>query len=266
MSNDFSYHDYVKNETFHDKYIEYQQKYRDKIRESDKVILETIGSLLDGPFKGRKVSCLDIGCSTGNLLFHLRHTFPGMELMGGDFAESQIESCRADKALEGIHFQLMDMLNIGLENKFDFIIANAVAVYFEYDQYEQAARSVFNALKDGGYFIAFEWIHPFEQDLKIVETSKSHPDGLKIFFRPRIMVKNTLEKCGFSKDIIFKQFEIPIDLSKGDIYKDGESGFEDLNSYTVKTETGDRLLFRGALYQPWCHVMAHKAAASGGGK
>jgi hypothetical protein len=57
-----------------------------------------------------------------------------------------------------------------------------------------------------------------------------------------------------------------MDLARGSVYKDGESGFEDLNSYTVKTETGDRLLFRGALYQPWCHMIAHKGISSGGSK
>lgn len=265
MSDDFSYHHYVKNEPFHEKYIQYQQRYREQMRESDKVILEMIGGLLGGPFQGRKISCLDIGCSTGNLLFHLRRAFPEMELTGGDFAESQVESCRADKTLEGIHFEVMDMLNLGVKNSYDLIIANAVAVYFEYDEYEQAGRSVYNALKDGGHFIVFEWLHPYEQDLKIVETSRSHPSGLKIFFRPQHKVKSVLEKCGFS-NIDFRPFLIPIDLARGSVYKEGQSGFEDLNSYTVKTETGERLLFRGALSQPWCHMMARKGISSEGGR
>jgi SAM-dependent methyltransferase len=259
MSDDFSYHHYVKNEPFHEKYIQYQQRYREQIRESDKVILKIIGELLAGPFQGRKVSCLDIGCSTGNLLFHLRRSFPEMELTGGDFAESQVESCRADKTLEGIHFEVMDMLNIGDQKRFDIVISNAVLYMFNDRQYSLSIKSVSRALSDDGRFLSFDFAHSYEQDLKITEKSKSHP------FRPYSKIRKVFEKSNF-KNIEFKPFWIPIDLSKGSIYREVESGFEDLNSYTVKTETGDRLLFRGTLYQPWCHMIAHKGISSRGSK
>jgi len=265
MSDDFSYHHYVKNEPFHEKYIKYQQRYREQIRESDKVILEMVRELLAGPFQGCKVSCLDIGCSTGNLLFHLRRAFPDIELTGGDFAESQVESCRADKTLAGIQFEMMDMLNIEDQRIFDIVISNAVLYMFSDRQYSLAIKSVSKALSDNGRFLSFDFAHSYEQDIKIIEKSKSHPKGLDIHFRPYSKIRKVFEKSNFT-NIDFRPFRIPIDLARGSVYKDGESGFEDLNSYTVKTETGDRLLFRGSLYQPWCHMIAHKGISSGGSK
>ena len=66
-------------------------------------------------------------------------------------------------------------------------------------------------------------------------------------------------ESGFD-DVQFAPFEIPIDLPRGRTVGDNESGFEDLNSYTVRSEAGDRLLFRGTLFQPWCHLIARKPA------
>ena len=34
--------------------------------------------------------------------------------------------------------------------------------------------------------------------------------------------------------------------------------FSELNSYTIKSENGERLVFRGSLYQPWCHICARR--------
>ena len=142
---------------------------------------------------------------------------------------------------------------------YDIIIANAVAVYFDEAEYRQTAKSVANALNDTGTYLAFEWLHPFNQDLQIIEKSRSHPDGLKIHFRPFELVNEAFVSAGFS-NVQFHQFEIPIDLERGVSHGANEDGFEDLNSFTVRAETGQRFIFRGALAQPWCHLEATKTA------
>src|SRR5262245_62084252 len=50
------------------RYDVYQDRYRNSIRESDKVLIEMIRSVVEG----RSASLLDIGCSTGNLLRHIK--------------------------------------------------------------------------------------------------------------------------------------------------------------------------------------------------
>jgi SAM-dependent methyltransferase len=248
-----SYDDYVNDEAFLRQYNAYQEKYAVNLRESDKVLIRMIGDAFSrhdaatGRFK-----LLDIGCSTGNLLSHLRNLFPEMELVGGELAESSLDVCRANPKLNGIRFERLDMLELAYEAEFDAIVANAVAVYFYWDEYAKAARSCNRALKKGGTYLAFEWLHPFaHQDVTIVETSIGHPSGLRICFRPMPKVASVFKDAGFS-DIAFHPFELPIELPKPDFN-------EEVVSYTVKAADNLNLCFRGTLFQPWCHLSATKA-------
>lgn len=239
-----SYDHYVKDEAFLAYYNEYQKRYASRIAERDKVLLGIIADKTRGAG-----SLLDIGCSTGNLLLHLKRAFPKLSLTGGELAESSLTDARANRELDGVHFQTMDMLDI--PGQYDCIIANAVAVYFGWDEYAAALRSVAKALKPGGVYIAFEWLHPYEdQDLEIVETTVSHPEGLKIHFRPYGKTARAASNAGLA-DIEFHPFTLPIDLPFP-----GYTG--DAISYTVPRSDGDRMCFRGALYQPWCHMTAVK--------
>src|SRR5579859_922292 len=72
-----SYEEYVKDEKFLAFYNEYQKRYAGQIAERDKVML----GLIAEKTKGRG-ALLDIGCSTGNLLLHIKQAFPEMTLTG----------------------------------------------------------------------------------------------------------------------------------------------------------------------------------------
>ena len=150
------------------------------------------------------------------------------------------------------------MLNLADESRFDIIIANAVTYLFEEDQYKRAILGVQKALRPGGCFLSFEWVHPYRQDIKIIEKSDSHPDGLPIHSRSLQTVNRIMSECGFDS-VEVAPFEIPIDLGEENKTTSADD-FESLNTRTVKTDSGNRLLFRGSLYQPWCHVSAKKAA------
>jgi len=239
-----SYEKYVKDSTFLAYYNEYQRRYAGQIAERDKVLLGLLAEKTQG-----RGTLLDIGCSTGNLLLHIRRAFPEMKISGGELADSSLAEARANPELAGIVFEQMDMLD--LKGRYDCIVANAVAVYFGWDEYERALASVARALSPGGIYFAFEWLHPFDdQDLEIIETTVSHPEGLKIHFRPYGKVARLLTKYGF-EDVEFHPFVLPIDLPFP-----GHQG--DAISYTMRKDDGERLCFRGALYQPWCHMSARK--------
>lgn len=248
MSVKLHYDDYVSDEDALRKYDAYQDAYRSKMRESDSVLIDLIAKTIGAP----QFRLLDIGCSTGNLLFHLKNRFPSASLTGGDLAQSSIDKCRADPALAGIAFDILDMCDLAGVAPSDVIVANAVAVYFDWETYARAARSVCAALKPGGTYVAFEWMHPFSvQDITIIETSEWHPQGLKIHFRPMRKVEAVMREAGFCQ-VEFHPFELPIDLPFG--------GYDaDVGTYTRKDENGHRMAFRGALYQPWCHLVATKA-------
>lgn len=256
---DLSYRDYCTEATFHKDYIAYQERYRVNMKESDRAMIGHIARTLpDTPEQRHGLRLLDIGCSTGYFLRHLRNAFPGLSLMGADLTVEQVEACRRETDLAGIEFAVMDLLELGVERQFDRIVANAVAYLLTPEEYQKAMHSISRALKPGGYYLAYEWLHPHPQELQIIEWGSSHPNGLKMHMRSYNTVRGYMAAAGF-EDVQFHPFKIPIDLTGEKTCKDAADGFEDLNTYTVRTETGERIMFRGALAQPWCHLIARKA-------
>jgi len=250
MSGEFTYKDYVTDESFIAGYNEYQKKYATQIRESDKVILGLVGDHLAAcGTKAMPAHLLDIGCSTGNLLLHLKRSFPTLRLTGGDLAEASLAECRANPELAGIEFATLDLLDLP-KNGFDIITVNAVLYMMADPEFERALVSLGAALRSGGLLITFDFFHPFEQDIRIIERSRTHRDGLALHFRPEAKARTALAQAGLV-DPVFRPFTLPIDLPRHP--DDGE-----LISYTVKTMEGKRLPFRGALFQPWCHLTARK--------
>ncbi len=250
MNDDLSYKDYVNNQKHMDQYSEYQKKYATKIRESDKVIIELINQIINkDENKGKKFKLLDVGCSTGNLLFHLKNNL-NLELYGCDLSHEIIDQCRKNPALSEINFEHKDLLDLGYENKFDIITANVILFVLNDQEFNRAILNVSKALKDNGWFVIFDLFHQFEQEISIIEKSKFHQDGLPLHFRSYKRTKEILQKSKFS-DPVFKPFNIPLDLEKS-------QDPADINSYTIKTVDGDRMCFRGTLFQPWCHVIAPK--------
>lgn len=236
------YKSYVKDEQFLGAYNEYQQKYSVIPSERDRATAELVGWAM--PHGG---TLLDIGCSTGNFLKYLRKRVPDVHLTGGDLADSSLECARAN--VPDVNFVLMDMLDI--KGKYDVIVANAVPCLFNWAIYGEALSSAFEALNPGGTYIEYGWFHPHEgHDLKIVEYTELHPHGLNLYFRPYNKTAKVVYGVGF-RAVRFQPFGLSIDLPEPP--RDGVP-----ISYTRKTEEGDRLCFRGSLYQPWCHMIAKK--------
>jgi SAM-dependent methyltransferase len=237
------YREYVTDDAFMADYLAYQQKYAVTMRESDKRMIAILRSKLGA---GRK-TVADIGCSTGNFLMHLKRLCPDFELVGGELAPKALELCRADPALAGIRFESMDAVQLGRAAEFDAVTLNAVLYLFEPSHFESAIASLSRSLRPGGWMIAFDWFHSWEQELAIRETSKTHPNGLMIHLRSYSRVRPILAQHGFV-DETFEPFMIPIDLPR-------PTQLDDMASYT----TADRLIFRGSLAQPWCFLAARKA-------
>jgi SAM-dependent methyltransferase len=252
MSETFSYREYVGDEKFLAEYNSYQRKYAQTIRESDRVLVAMVKervALTDGG----PLDLLDIGCSTGNLLLHIKRLVPGVNLTGGDLALSSIDECRRNSKLEGIAFEVMDLLALPAAH-YDIVIVNAVLYMLDDEQYRIALVSLANCLRAGGTCLIYDFAHPFvHQKLTIYETSVLHPNGLRLCFRPTVEVDRAAREAGFAA-VEFHPFEIPIVLPPSP--HDGE-----VVTYTVDRSDGGRSMFRGALYQPWCHMVAHKASA-----
>lgn len=246
------YKHYTSKQQFFEEYVSYQERYKTQPRESDKVIAGLIASMMSDGGLPADARMLDIGCSSGNLLRLLRSAFPQARLTGMDFSRTSIDACLAADDLAGIEFDCRDLLRLGLSESHDVITLNAVSYIFTLAEFRQAMGNCLAALRPGGALILFDWFSPFRhQHLKITETSVGHPEGMTYNVRPIPVVSDVLAELGFASSS-FHPFDLPIDLPSPDL--DGE-----LVSYTVPTTEGQRLCFRGALFQPWCHVVARRA-------
>lgn len=247
------YKNYVSDETWARTYSDYQKKYAASPRESDKKLVRILAREIHGTVRTRRPArILDIGCSTGNLLRLIKDEIPGAELVGGDLMAPVVEECRRADDLQGIQFDVMDIFDIPTGRQFDAIIANAVSVYFEPDEYVRALKSVYRALSPAGVFIAYEWVFPGAREERIVEKSRSHPDGLKFWFRSEKFVLSALEQTGFIDGEVIP-FEIPIDLPPPQGDEDPHQTYTKLHPVTNR-----RLMYRGDLYQPWSHIVARR--------
>ena len=227
-------------------YIDYQRKYRRNMRESDKVTISLIQQNL--PI-GEDLRLLDIGCHNGNLLYHLKQAMPQLQLIGGDLFQGVIDKCRVDQDLVGIDFQVMDLTDLH-SPPVNIIVASAVLSRFDQQQLSNIWKRFFELLRPGGLIVSFDWYNPFRQSLRIVEYTEMHPEGLLLNFWSQHLIRSKLQKIGF-RDTRFQMFEIPIDLELQD-------PTDPLPTHTRQTSDGQRLQFRGALFQPWCHLVTRK--------
>ena len=253
MSNRSVYQDYVSDQDFMKAYLEYQARYASDIRESDKILIERVRAVRQASGE-RDLLVLDLGCSTGNLLRHIAGSVRGLRLVGGELSQDSLEQCRADPGLAGMDFEEMDVVDLRDEARFDIIIVNAVLYMMNDEEFRRSLEGTFAALATGGQLMVFDFFHPFPQHLAIRETSHSHKEGLMLHFRPMADVEQQMTAVGF-QEIEFAPFEIPIDLTPA---QDDRDAFLNLHSYTVPAQDGRRLLFRGTLFQPWCHLFARK--------
>ena len=232
-------------------YIDYQDRYAKDARDSDKTLVALIGRLLakDAP-KGRQPLLLDIGCSTGNLLIHIKRAFPTLQLTGGDLSELSIASCKSNPALAGVDLQIMDILCLGdVPNRYDIIVTNAILYGFTDELFVGSLKAINQALAPGGWLVSFDFMHPWEQDVALVEKSAHFPDGHPIHFRSFTGVKKSLAAAGFEAPR-FEPFVIGVDLP--------DQGPTSISTRTVPTKDGQRMQYRGCLSQPWCHMAARR--------
>lgn len=236
------------------KFRQQQHKYRQRMRESDRVLIEIVRGHLakKSPAAAGRASILDIGCAGGNLLRHLRRALPGARLTGADVFAEVIDQCRTDPDLGGIDFEVMDLLDRGIaaRKRFDVAIVNAVLFYFDDTQLESAVSNLAALLPRGGALVGYDLFHPFQQRLEITEVTADHPEGLTLRFRPIADVREAFERHGLGR-AEFNPFDIPIDLPPS-----GDPA--DVFSRTVREDSGRRMIFRGALHTPWCHFVAER--------
>lgn len=233
------------------KYENHQGRYRNNPRESDKVLHRLIAGSMSG--REAPVRILDAGCSNGNLLFHLRQIFEAdqIELSGFDYSDDAVAFCQGDPALSGIPIFKGDIRAIPHPNHYDIIAVNAVLYCLSDDEFEEAIKSISNALRPGGRLVIFDLITDFpDYSLTVVERSPAFRNGHTLHIRNKGEYESLFAKHGMRTEEFFS-FDIEIDLPKT-LHKDW------LSTYTVDDDSGKKLMFRGCLFQPWSFFVVEK--------
>lgn len=112
--------------------IEGQAQYFQEPRESDKIILKIVKEIFmqSGVPDGSGMRILDVGCATGNLLFHLGNLLPKAEHVGRDLSDLIVDGCQKNPALELIQFEVANILEMQPTEGFDVAINNAASGFF----------------------------------------------------------------------------------------------------------------------------------------
>ena len=242
-----TYEKYVGDSRHFDEFNEYVEKFKQAPRESDQ---RSVQITKEHGASGLKV--LDIGCNTGNLLCMVREACPDAELHGVDLVESVIEANKTDERLEGITFDVCDIVREPAKGgPYDVILLNAVFMIFDNEAHDKAIENIAQCLKPGGIMVAFDVYNDFEQHLHTVETTRAFPDGIDLYFRPKSYCTSVMAEAGLVEpDYRRHVMQQPLELAD----------YSQISSYTLDTVDGARLLFRGSIFQPWHHLVVKKAS------
>ena len=233
-------------------YLDYQERYAVEPRRADVRLIEFIARECDTRPPDRRLKLLDIGCSSGNLLHHLRNRLPHLQYAGADVFPSIIERCSENPRLAGIDFHVLDVRKFDkFPSSFDFVTVNAVLHRFDRATLVASLKNIANTLVPDGVLYLFEFCHEFRQNIVIDERQLTHPEGARLHIWSKDEFDAILSEAGLSRGQ-YSPFEIDIDLPR-------PTQQDDMTTYTVNTVEGGRLQFRGSLLMPWCHIVCRRA-------
>lgn len=110
------------------------------------------------PVCNEKLTLLDLGCGTGNLITFLEKEFP-FSITGVDLCDNMIAEASKRFSNDDISFQIANVESLPFEDEaFDFIICNAS--FHHYTNPKQSLSEVYRVLKKGGTFIIGELTYP----------------------------------------------------------------------------------------------------------
>ena len=126
----------------------------------------------------------------------------------------------------------LDIRALATEKKYDIITTNAILYGFDELGFSESISSIASALNPEGYLIAFDFFHPWKQEVSIIEKTGNFPEGHPLHFRSYDLVQSTLKRNGFD-DIQFKPFSIGISISYATKYGEVERMKEIQRCFTI---------------------------------
>ena len=116
--------------------------------------------------------CIDVGCSTGELLRKLwdRHAEKKPVLTGIDTETEMIDYAKANNSVGGISFELTNALDQSFE-ECDFVVMNYVLQFIRPQYRQEVLDRIWNGLTWGGALVLFEKVRGADSRFNDILTS-----------------------------------------------------------------------------------------------
>ena len=177
-------------------------------------------------------SLLDLGCSRGELLYHIQNDIPNhSKLFGLDYSEDLIKNAKEQDFLSNIDFEVGDAQDFELNRKFDFIICVGTVGYF--DSLDDLFKMIKRHLNNGGVALVFHLFNEFDVDVQVKYRNNKYFNQFEAGWNIHSIntAKNALESFELSLKNVHK-FQLSFDDKQNDdparswtSYVDGEKKF-----------------------------------------
>ena len=114
-------------------------------------VVKTISAKSNG-----KIKWLDTGCGTGTLALRALGEIPDIEFTLCDPSEGMLEIAKEKLSGKDIRFNIVASDALPYKNEFDIVTAIQSHHYYDIKTREIAVKKCYEALKEGGIFMAFE--------------------------------------------------------------------------------------------------------------
>jgi SAM-dependent methyltransferase len=120
-------------------------------------------------------SLLDLGCSRGELLYHIKNDLKNyISLVGLDYSQHLIDSAKSQDFLNDVHFVVGDAENFNLSQQFDFIVCSGLTGYF--DSLKNLFSNIEVHLAEGGNAFVFHIFNKLDVDVLVKYRNNKHFD------------------------------------------------------------------------------------------
>lgn len=156
-------------------------------------------------------SALDVGCASGDLLAHLKRTFPGCRLVGVDTSEPLLEAAAARPELADATLVRGDGLGYRGE---PVDLVTCFGVLGIYDEFEPVMEALLSNRAAGGRLVVHALFNPDDIDVRVLYRDNAYSDswqrGFNVFSRARIL--SWLDERRLQGS--FHDVVLPLDLPK----------------------------------------------------
>lgn len=231
---------------------EYHIRQYEEIYGSTREMIRFMAECL-GPNSG-SLDLLDVACGGGANIWHMSRNWPDWRFMGLDLSADRIAYAENQHARRGStnatfhQGNLFQLQRVTAGHRFEVVTFYQTLLLFDCKSYPDVLAALLAVATDWVFISSLFTDHGMDviSDIRLHVPCNEYPEG-KVRYTTLCAERfaATAHSLGVKK-VVFKDYRIDMDLCGP-----SQGG---LGTYTVKTQSGRRLQFSGAVYMPWKFV------------